>query len=313
MCGLNADGDYAAAAKLAYAMLQKHALRLGGDLHPVKFLAGEVIGKALVGLKRYDAAEVVQRRLVADATRLSKLVERHGTDETLSSYTKPLSSYMSNLAATLIQQGGRLEEAARLANGAAAIVRASGHDANQTQSFFIHASVVVNVFSQMGDHAAGEQLCREILAGMSRVVGPEHLDTLVLTTSLGTLLRLQRKYAEAAQVERGLVGTLRRVLGDNHPRTVEAAANLRMSTRALASFVGPSTAIFDTLVPDGCSNPGCASEATTTCGGCSAAWYCTRACQKAHWREHRLSCTEPLSVQEKSPGRGAEGLSRESS
>ena len=28
------------------------------------------------------------------------------------------------------------------------------------------------------------------------------------------------------------------------------------------------------------------------CGGCREARYCTRACQKAHWREHKLLCQQ---------------------
>ena len=38
----------------------------------------------------------------------------------------------------------------------------------------------------------------------------------------------------------------------------------------------------------------CGAVATKVCAGCTremfTAWYCSRKCQKKHWREHRLVC-----------------------
>ncbi|XXH02189.1 hypothetical protein Hte_008557 [Hypoxylon texense] len=32
-------------------------------------------------------------------------------------------------------------------------------------------------------------------------------------------------------------------------------------------------------------------KAPSKCGGCDAAWYCGKDCQKAHWKHHKPSCT----------------------
>ncbi|KAI0145767.1 hypothetical protein F4776DRAFT_374560 [Hypoxylon sp. NC0597] len=34
-------------------------------------------------------------------------------------------------------------------------------------------------------------------------------------------------------------------------------------------------------------------KAPSACGGCKEAWYCDRDCQKAHWKQHKPSCTDP--------------------
>ncbi|KAI0835615.1 hypothetical protein F5Y06DRAFT_123237 [Hypoxylon sp. FL0890] len=34
-------------------------------------------------------------------------------------------------------------------------------------------------------------------------------------------------------------------------------------------------------------------RALSTCSGCKEAWYCGRDCQKAHWKQHKVSCTDP--------------------
>jgi hypothetical protein len=45
------------------------------------------------------------------------------------------------------------------------------------------------------------------------------------------------------------------------------------------------------LRPARCARPGCVADGDLMCGKCSAAWYCSRECQRAHWKEHKRGCT----------------------
>ena len=41
----------------------------------------------------------------------------------------------------------------------------------------------------------------------------------------------------------------------------------------------------------GCAEAGCASEeASSVCARCEAVRYCSRECQRADWRAHKLGC-----------------------
>ena len=40
-----------------------------------------------------------------------------------------------------------------------------------------------------------------------------------------------------------------------------------------------------------CASPACAGQGAKRCGACRKAWYCSRACQTAHWPEHKRECS----------------------
>jgi len=42
-----------------------------------------------------------------------------------------------------------------------------------------------------------------------------------------------------------------------------------------------------------CSNAGCAEEGTLRCGRCQLVFYCSKKCQKAHWKTHKPKCKKP--------------------
>ena len=50
----------------------------------------------------------------------------------------------------------------------------------------------------------------------------------------------------------------------------------------------------------------CGLASTVKCGGCREARYCTRACQKAHWREHKLLCQQIQAKRDKKAARRRE-------
>ena len=41
-----------------------------------------------------------------------------------------------------------------------------------------------------------------------------------------------------------------------------------------------------------CALPGCLEEANKTCVRCNKARYCSKQCQKSHWREHKKFCNK---------------------
>jgi len=88
-----------------------------------------------------------------------------------------------------------------------------------------------------GRFAESEKLKRENLESRRRVLGPEHLDSLRSAISLaGTIGRRAdeladqaqqaRLYAEAEKLERETIDIYRRVLGPQHPDTLESMTNL---------------------------------------------------------------------------------------
>ena len=94
-------------------------------------------------------------------------------------------------------------------------------------------SVLARSLCGQGKYAEAEQMLRELLDVMRRVLGPEHPGTLTTMDELGCSLCGQGKYAEAEQMFRELLGVKRRVLEPEHPHTLATMCNLAGSLSRL--------------------------------------------------------------------------------
>jgi tetratricopeptide (TPR) repeat protein len=78
----------------------------------------------------------------------------------------------------------------------------------------------------MGRYAEAEKIYRETLAIHSRVLGPEHPDTLVIRDSLAIAIAKQRRYQEAEGIYQETLVVMRRVFGPDHPTTATSIYNI---------------------------------------------------------------------------------------
>jgi hypothetical protein len=51
-----------------------------------------------------------------------------------------------------------------------------------------------------------------------------------------------------------------------------------------------------------CASDGCSNVSTRRYRSCKITWYCTKKCQKAHWKKHKLDCKEPDAFPPLRPG-----------
>jgi tetratricopeptide (TPR) repeat protein len=221
-------GNYTEAEKLARSMLHRNRLHLG-ETHPMTLYTDNMLGNTLCCLERYEEAETVQRRVLATTIIVSGA--RSG----------PHALQMSSLAHTLGKQG-KLPEALRLAKEAVAILRsngatvdaASGSTATDDASpkmFLTAASTLAYLFGEQGDEAGAGALYSEVLAMRSRILGPDHPETLTTKASLAATMSRQGNYEEAKRLEMSVLLTMQRVLGPTHPHTLFAKENLEYTLR----------------------------------------------------------------------------------
>jgi hypothetical protein len=51
-----------------------------------------------------------------------------------------------------------------------------------------------------------------------------------------------------------------------------------------------------------CASDGCRNTGTHRCSRCTTTCYCSRTCQKASWKEHKLTCNKPETFPPLRPG-----------
>jgi hypothetical protein len=78
----------------------------------------------------------------------------------------------------------------------------------------------------------------------------------------------------------------------NGKRARVLSLNVRTGRYAVALDDGKELSLkAECVVRAGCAAAGCASEdARSVCGGCQAVRYCSRECQRADWKAHKVVC-----------------------
>jgi tetratricopeptide (TPR) repeat protein len=213
-----------------------------------------MLGNTLCCLERYEEAETVQRRVLA--TTIIVAGARSG----------PHALQMSSLANTLGKQG-KFPEALRLAKEAVAILRSNGATVDGTEDaspkmFLTAASTLAYLCGEQGDEAGAIALYSEVLAMQSRILGPEHPETLSTKANLAATMSRQGNYEEAKRLEMSVLRTMQRVLGPAHPHTLFAKENLECTLRC-AQAAKDSTASKDPKITKG---PGGKKEPKSTSG-----------------------------------------------
>jgi tetratricopeptide (TPR) repeat protein len=217
-----AAGNYTEAEKLARSMLLRNRIHLG-ETHPMTLYTDNMFGHTLCCLELYEEAETVQRRVLA--TTIIVTGARSG----------PHALQMSSLAHTLGKQG-KFPEALRLAKEAVAILRSNGATVDAASGstdkmFLTAASTLAYLFGEQGDEPGASARYSEVLAMQSRILGPDHPETLSTKANLAATMSRQGNYEEAKLLEMSVLRTMQRLLGPAHPHTLFAKENLEYTLR----------------------------------------------------------------------------------
>ena len=212
---------------MARSMLDRNRTDLG-ETHPITLYTKTMLGNSLSCLERYKEAEEVQREVLADTSIVSGPRGR------------VTASQMSSLSNTLAKQR-KFTEALRLAKEAVAILRADGStgstddaestDRDREKMFLTSASGLAHLFLEQGDGDGARALYSEVLSMQSRILGPDHPETLSTKANLAATMSRQGNYEEAKRLEIEVLRTMQRVLGPAHPHTAFAKENLEYTLR----------------------------------------------------------------------------------
>ena len=91
-------------------------------------------------------------------------------------------------------------------------------------------------FHNLGKYAEAEQIARQALQLMEKVLGKEHPDTLRSMNNLALILNNQGKYEEAEQIHQQALQFRERVLGKEHPNTLTSMNNLANVLRSQGKY-----------------------------------------------------------------------------
>lgn len=295
----HAQGHYAQAATIQRAVVEAKRRLLGpADVSTLQSEGN--LAMTLSEQGNYAEAEEIEVRVLAARERVLGLEHPH----TLAA--------RGNWAKTLFARGDFRRAAAALRAVLAAETRVLGPEHPAT--LVTHTNLAVAIASA-GDEKAAARMCADLLPVCERVLGRDSLDTLTCAAALATT---GANGESGVREMRRVFETHVRVLGDEHPITVqsahalakllvrsgardEARALLARASRAAKSALGADHRGTRAIEADlarlmesaergssKCAN--CGADTTRVCGRCRAARYCSRECQRACWRAHAPSC-----------------------
>lgn len=140
--------------------------------------------------------------------------ERHGVVD-----DRSLAYLQNNLAVALMNLPGRLPEAAEAMAAAARHAEAAGSSAPVVATLLTNRA---NVLTELGQVEAAEAAFMEALERMEASLGPEHVSTLMTTTSLASLHESADDLTRAEETVRPVVERALATLPPDHPATAYA-------------------------------------------------------------------------------------------
>ena len=141
-----------------------------------------------------------------------------------------------------------------------------------------------------------EDLFRRAVKGCIERHGKNHPATVMAMWNLAKFLDEQKKFVEAAQLFRD-VGTNAAAHRQDHdcrhimsqdPEQKAAKCDMQQAWQKNAEDTAQPPLLQSTL----CAVCGTAG-ATKCCGRCKAVVYCSRKCQRSHWKAHKKECGKP--------------------
>jgi tetratricopeptide (TPR) repeat protein len=282
-------GKHAEAEAILREMLRVHKRVCGAEHHDT--LHNEILAQlacSLSGQCKHAEAEAIRREVLGVQKRV--LGAEHPS--TLTS--------ANNLASTLCNQGKNAEAESMLHATLASCQRLLGPahpiTLGTAASLEIVRSSIANTraisLNSQGRFDEAEQLLRATLASCQQVLGPTHYATLSITGNLARArefitLGVHRNAGFRVIVQRHIT---KPELNGKLARVVSFDARSRRYTVVLddGNEVSLKAECVDSA---GCAAAGCPSEeASSVCGRCQEVRYCSRKCQRAHWKAHKLEC-----------------------
>jgi tetratricopeptide (TPR) repeat protein len=292
------------AAALLELGLGAHAcVRLEAAMRRSRAEAGPEAKATLMLARQLASVQVKTGRAREAQATLEQLVEiyerlRGGDEDTRREAEDKLLSVRNDLSIALHTQGKLAEAATMMRAALAEAERVLGPAHPNTVTLL--GSLATSLY-RAGDYAGAEEALRK---AVPRAAATKHPDHELLAQNLASTLRRRGKGAEAdatasaASRAHGALAAGERVVLHrlmSHPERNGQRGTVLAHNEATARYsveVGDRTLSLQraSLRPARCARPGCVDDGDLMCSQCSAAWYCSAACQRAHWKEHKSGC-----------------------
>jgi tetratricopeptide (TPR) repeat protein len=287
---LSGQGKYADAERIEREVLRVRRRVLGTE-HPNTLVTAGNLALSLTNQGKYKEAEEIQREVLGVETRVLG-AEHPGTLTTA-----------GNLAGSLSSQGRHAEAEAILRELLGSQKRVLGAEHPDT---LMTAANVATTLANQGRHVEAEQMLQAALASCHRVFGSAHPTTLATARNLANMRASMRATLPTKAVPPAAAGTARplpagtRVLvqrlvaaREHNGKCARVLSFEARTERYVVSLEDGSELSLkaECLARAGCAAAACASEeASSVCARCHAVRYCSRECQRADWKAHKLVC-----------------------
>ena len=104
-----------------------------------------------------------------------------------------------------------------------------GYSSGCEEETLDQASIAINTaryLSLLGEYELAGNINRSALKAREAMLGPEHPDTLISVSQLGSVLEMQGKYDEAEAMNRRALAGSKKMLGSEHPDTLISVSHL---------------------------------------------------------------------------------------